>query len=188
MLVILTVVFIFKIATLNDEVREQESLVAERDGTITTLLRQSTALADSLSTSKKLIVEKDSILQQTIVLYAQEQQRADRLVAKAAKLEETHARQQHKLQAQIDTCSADLTKVKAKCDTLTQDLDEAQRLSSTRLTLVDAYKQYVSNLEPHLAWLQNEAGRDWWKKFWDRGKLSKPATPFPTPPVLPATY
>ena len=188
LVLVLAAVLVMKIFTSRNEVREQVSLVAERDATIAALTQRSSQ-QEALSTNYQALLEqKDTVLQQTIVLYAQEKQRADQLVTKATKLAETHAREQSKLQKQINTCSVELAQMTAKCDTLAQDLDEAERHSATRLTLVHTYEQYVSNLEPHLAWLQNEAGRDWWKKFWDRGKLSKPATPFPTPPVLPATY
>ncbi len=188
LLVVLAAAFIVHIVTSRNEVQRQQALVAERDANVSVLTQRNDQQKELIEEYQARIAEKDSTLEVTIVLYAKEKQRTDQQAAQAVQLAESHAREQRDLQERIDACSADLAQVTATCDTLSADLADAQRTNARYEQTITQYITYVGGLTPHLHWLQNEAERNWWEKFWDRDKLPKPSYPLPEPPVTPELH
>ncbi len=183
-LVVATVLF-------NKAIDKQEALVAERDATISELNQGLSDRDARIASDEVLLGQKDSIIERTVLLYANAQERNTKLEQQCAEL----SRQNAKLaQDTLDLASAyvlavnNYTTLSAANEALVKTHADLQRVNAQRGQLIGEYMTYTSGLQPHLEWLQNEADRNWWEKLWDRDKLPKPPYPLPQPPVITARY
>lgn len=173
------------------EIRKQEGLVAERDATVAALTQRNDQQEALIASHQALFEEKDSIIEKTVGLYADAEQRSVMLEQRNTELVRQNTQLALDTLARASTyarVSSDLQALSTKHDSLQSAHSELQRVTTARGQLIGEYMAYTSGLQPHLAWLQNEADRNWWEKMWDRDKLPKPPYPLPQPPVITATY